>query len=65
MTTYQDPPLQSRRAARQSERADAVQPQYPDASSTPLPPAPAAPIDPLTTPESLLYSTQGALGSRV
>ena len=58
MTTYQDPPLQSRRAARQNERADAIQPQYPDASSAPLPPAPAAPIDPLTTPESLLYSTQ-------
>ena len=58
MTTYQDPPLQSRRAARQSERADAVQPQYPEASSTPLQPAPAVPIDPLTTPESLLYSTQ-------
>jgi hypothetical protein len=59
MTTYQDPPLQSRRAARQNERADAVQPQYPDSLSSPLQPAPAAPISPLTTPESLLYSTQG------
>ena len=59
MTTYQDPPLQSRRAARQNERADAVQPQYPDALSTPLQPAPSAPITSLTTPESLLYSTQG------
>ena len=44
MTTYQDPPLQSRRAARQSERGEAVQPQYPDALSSPLPSVPDASI---------------------
>ena len=60
MTTYQDPPLQSRRAARQNERADEYQPPYPDASSSPAPPAHEAPLTPLTTPESLLYATQGS-----
>ena len=58
MTTYQDPPLQSRRAARQNERADAVQPQYQDSLSAPLQPAPAVPNNTGATPESLLYSTQ-------
>ena len=58
MTTYQDPPLQSRRAARQSERSDALQPQYPDAQSTPPQEPGVAPLTSLTTPESLLYTTQ-------
>ena len=48
MTTFQDPPLQSRRSVRQNER-DQSQP----AVVAPAAPNPAAPAEPLT------YSTQG------
>jgi hypothetical protein len=48
MTTFQDPPLQSRRSVRQSER-DQSQPSV----VAPAPTNPAAPAEPLT------YSTQG------
>jgi len=52
MTTFQDPPLQSRRAVRQNEREQAPSAVVP--SSAPAPTAPSgAPAEPLT------YSTQG------
>jgi hypothetical protein len=57
MTTYQDPPLQSRRAARQSERTDAASPMYPGTSTTQYPTTDEAA---LTTPESLIHATQMA-----
>ena len=50
MTTFQDPPLQSRRSVRQSERDSAV---VPTTGPTPTPVAPDAPGEPLT------YATQG------
>ncbi|HTL41711.1 MAG TPA: hypothetical protein VL294_09575 [Pseudolysinimonas sp.] len=49
MTTYQDPPLQSRRSVRQNERDSAV---VPTTGPTPPPVAPDAPGEPLT------YATQ-------
>ena len=42
MTTYQDPPLQSRRAARQGERAEQAPAVFPLATQ------PSAPAEPLT-----------------
>src|SRR3954447_22054138 len=51
MTTYQEPPLQSRRAARQTERADAPPGTFTDPNSVNQPPAsspaPTAPAEPL------------------
>ena len=62
MTTFQEPPLQSRRAARQSERADAPPGALADPNSVSQPPAsslapsaPAAPAAP--SPEPLNYAT--------
>src|SRR3954471_7751934 len=56
MTTFQDPPLQSRRAARQNERADAPPGAFTDPNSVsqppaspPAPSAPAAPLNYATT----------------
>jgi hypothetical protein len=51
MTTFQEPPLQSRRAARQTERADAPPGAFTDPNSVNQPPAstpaPSAPAEPL------------------
>lgn len=51
MTTFQEPPLQSRRAARQNERADAPPGAFTDPNSVNQPPAspsvPSAPAEPL------------------
>lgn len=52
MTTFQDPPLQSRRSVRQNER-DQAPAVVPTTGPTPTPVAPAAPGEPLT------YATQG------
>ncbi|MEO5921023.1 MAG: hypothetical protein ABIQ01_07760 [Pseudolysinimonas sp.] len=51
MTTFQDPPLQSRRSVRQNERDQSQPPAV--ASSAPPTASPGAPAEPLT------YSTQG------
>ena len=60
MTTFQEPPLQSRRAARQSERADAPPGALADPNSVSQPPAsslaPSAPAAP-AAPEPLNYAT--------
>ena len=60
MTTFQEPPLQSRRAARQSERADAPPGALSDPNAVSQPPAsslaPAAPGAPLSA-EPLNYAT--------
>ena len=60
MTTFQEPPLQSRRAARQSERADAPPGALADPNSASQPPAsslaPSAPGAP-AAPEPLNYAT--------
>jgi hypothetical protein len=54
MTTFQDPPLQSRRAVRQQhERDSAPAAVVPTTGPAPTPVAPAAPAEPLT------YATQG------
>ena len=53
MTTFQDPPLQSRRAVRQNERESAPAAVVPTTGPTATPVAPAAPAEPLT------YTTQG------
>ncbi|HWM33493.1 MAG TPA: hypothetical protein VNR36_04570 [Pseudolysinimonas sp.] len=55
MTTFQDPPLHSRRAVRQSERDSAPAAVVPTAGPPPMPVAPAAPAEPLT------YTTQGRI----
>jgi len=51
MTTFQEPPLQSRRAARQNERADAPPGGFTDPNAVTPPPAssaaPSAPAEPL------------------
>jgi hypothetical protein len=52
MTTFQDPPLQSRRAVRQTERDQLSPPVVPTTGPNPTPAAPAAPGEPLT------YATQ-------
>lgn len=52
MTTFQDPPLQSRRSVRQSERDQTSAAVVPTTGPTPTPVAPAAPAEPLT------YATQ-------
>src|SRR4051795_6956628 len=60
MTTFQEPPLQSRRAARQNERADAPPGAFTDPNSVNQPPAsssaPSAPAEPLNA-EPLNYAT--------
>ena len=48
MTTFQEPPLQSRRAARQNERADAPPGGFTDPNTVTPPPASAAPAEPLS-----------------
>jgi hypothetical protein len=56
MTTYQDPPLQSRRAVRQQhERESAQAAVVPTTGPTPTPVAPHAPAEPLT------YATQASI----
>ena len=56
MTTFQEPPLQSRRAARQTERADAPPGAATDPNAVSQPPAsPAAPSAPAAEP--LNYAT--------
>lgn len=52
MTTFQDPPLQSRRTVRQNERDQSPAAVVPTTGPTPTPVAPAAPAEPLT------YATQ-------
>jgi len=47
MTTFQEPPLQSRRAARQNERADAPPGPFTDPNAVSPPTAPSAPAEPL------------------
>lgn len=54
MTTFQEPPLQSRRAARQNERADAPPGGFTDPNAVTPPPASAAPSAPA---EPLNYAT--------
>jgi len=61
MTTYQEPPLQSRRAARQTERADAPPGAFADPNAVTQPPASTAPAshanaEPLNA-EPLNYAT--------
>jgi len=60
MTTFQEPPLQSRRAARQTERADAPPGAFTDPNAVTQPPAsptaPSAPAAPLSA-EPLNYAT--------
>jgi hypothetical protein len=53
MTTFQDPPLQSRRSVRQNERDQSPAAVVPTTGPTPTPVAPAGPAEPLT------YATQG------
>jgi len=59
MTTYQEPPLQSRRAARQSERADSPPGGFPDPNAGTQPPASPASASQGSAPlaEPLNYST--------
>src|SRR3954469_20310472 len=65
MTTFQEPPLQSRRAARQNERADAPPGAFTDPNSVNQPPAsttaPSAQAEPLNAQplnaEPLNYAT--------
>src|SRR6186713_3417088 len=52
MTTFQDPPLQSRRSVRQNEREQTPAAVVPTTGPTPTPVAPSAPAEPLT------YATQ-------
>ena len=67
MTTFQEPPLQSRRAARQTERADAPPGTFtdPNAVSQPQPPAsptaPSAPVAPAAEPLNYATTTRPPL----
>jgi len=67
MTTFQEPPLQSRRAARQTERADAPPGAFtdPNAVSQPQPPAsptaPSAPAAPAAEPLNYATTTRPPL----